>query len=141
MQIESVLRLFDSRILFLVGGSIYDIKNVRFKKRSDCAGLGANANGNSSSIPNYKSFDFSRCIVLTIYLDQLRYTCDTHVSKKIFHNRRIIIKIVNPIICWMGACCTAGSDELNTCILDTVFCTWLQHVLSISCRNCLKEQQ
>ena len=34
-----------------------------------------------------------------------------HVSKKIFHNRRIIIKIVNPIICWMGACCTAGFDE------------------------------
>ena len=73
MQIESVLRLFDSseseNSIFLVGGSIYDIKNVRFKKRSDCAGLGANANGNSSSIPNYKSFDFSRCIVLTIYLD------------------------------------------------------------------------
>ena len=34
-----------------------------------------------------------------------------HVSKKIFHSRRIIIKIINPIVCWMGACCTARFDE------------------------------
>jgi len=37
---------------------------------------------------------------------------DTHVSTKIFHNNiKMIIKIINPIICWMGACCTAGFDE------------------------------